>query len=159
MRTRIVSAFPGTGKSYYHNKHPEKTLDSDSSHFSWIVKENGDKERHPDFPANYIQHIKNNIGKYEFIFASTHEAVRKALLDNCLYFYLIYPRNTWKDMYIEKYRKRRSDENFIKLLSDNWEKWIRECDFCENGCQNICMTWPDLEHELDHIIRSENGDS
>jgi len=57
MRTRIISAFPGTGKSYYHNKHKETTLDSDSSNFSLVV-ENGEKKRNPDFPENYIKHIK-----------------------------------------------------------------------------------------------------
>ena len=31
MKTRIISAFPGSGKSYYHNQHKETTLDSDSS--------------------------------------------------------------------------------------------------------------------------------
>ena len=36
MRTRIISAFPGTGKSFYHSYNKETTLDSDSSLFSWI---------------------------------------------------------------------------------------------------------------------------
>lgn len=39
MRTRIISAFPGTGKTYYHKMHPETTLDSDSSLFHWIEKD------------------------------------------------------------------------------------------------------------------------
>ena len=43
MRTKIISAFPGTGKSVYHQKHKETTLDSDSSNFSWIIDENGNK--------------------------------------------------------------------------------------------------------------------
>ena len=66
IRTKIISAFPGTGKSYYHNKNKETTLDSDSSNFSWIKDENGNNttERNPKFPQNYIYHIKENIGKY-----------------------------------------------------------------------------------------------
>ena len=90
MRTRIIAAFPGTGKTIYHQKHPDTTLDSDSSSFSWIEKD-GEKVRNPDFPNNYIAHIKENIGKYEFIFVSTHREVREALLDNCVFFYLVYP--------------------------------------------------------------------
>ena len=43
MKTKIISAFPGTGKSYYHKNHPETTLDSDSSFFSWMIDEWGDK--------------------------------------------------------------------------------------------------------------------
>ena len=88
MRTRIIAAFPGTGKSYVHKKHPNTTLDSDSSHFSWMIKD-GKKMRNPDFPYNYITHIRNNIGKYKFIFVSTHKEVREILLDNCIFFYLV----------------------------------------------------------------------
>ena len=50
MRTKIISGFPGIGKSYYHKLHPETTLDSDSSEFSWIINEFGDKIRNPEFP-------------------------------------------------------------------------------------------------------------
>jgi len=58
MRTRIISAFPGTGKSFYHNTHKDTTLDSDSSNFSWLAD---DKTlRNPEFPYNYIKHIKEN---------------------------------------------------------------------------------------------------
>jgi len=41
LRTRIVSAFPGSGKSYFFKEVALKAglqvLDSDSSEFSWIV--------------------------------------------------------------------------------------------------------------------------
>ena len=90
MRTKIISAFPGTGKSVYHQKHKETTLDSDSSNFSWIIDENGNKVRNTEFPKNYIEHIKENIGKYEFIFVSSHKDVREALLNECIFFYLVY---------------------------------------------------------------------
>ena len=64
MDTLLVSAFPGCGKTYFHLLYPEITLDSDSSQFSWIPS----KERKPEFPQNYIEHIKQNIGKYKIIF-------------------------------------------------------------------------------------------
>ena len=89
MRTRIISAFPGTGKTYYHKMNPETTLDSDSSNFSWLEAPAGGLVRNPEFPNNYIQHIKENIGKYEIIFVSSHEEVRKALIENCIFFYLL----------------------------------------------------------------------
>ena len=43
MKTKIISAFPGTGKSYYHKNHPNTTLDSDSSQFSWLYDGDGNK--------------------------------------------------------------------------------------------------------------------
>lgn len=56
-------------------------LDSDSSNFSWVKDENGNntKERNPEFPKNYIEHIKSNIGKVDVIFVSSHKVVREAL--------------------------------------------------------------------------------
>jgi hypothetical protein len=157
-KTRIISAFPGTGKSYYHNMHLETTLDSDSSNFSWIV-ENNIKKRNPEFPHNYIQHIKDNIGKYDFIFVSSHAEVRKALKNNCVFFYLVYPSPECKDIYLERYRKRGSSPEFIKLIDENWEAWIRQCEF-ECGCKQIALykEWT-IENMINRIIRSENGDS
>lgn len=131
MRTKIVSAFPGVGKSYYHNNHKEVTLDCESSNFSWIKDENGNNtnERNPEFPQNYINYIKENIGKYEIIFVSSHKEVLEALFDNCLYFYLVYPDIYRKDEFLKRYEERGNDNLFIKLLSDNWKKWIDEIEW------------------------------
>ena len=154
IRTRIVSAFPGSGKTYYHSNNPETTLDSDSSNFSWIVDEDGNKKRNPDFPNNYINYIKENIGKYEFIFVSTHKEVRKALLDNCIFFYLIYPlyRNELiKDEFIQRYKDRNSSKEFIKTLESKWHDWTKECYLEEKGCRNICMVFKYLSDEINII--------
>jgi hypothetical protein len=160
MRTKIISAFPGTGKSYYHIKYPSITLDSDSSNFSWFKDENGNntKERNPEFPQNYINHIKENIGKYKYIFVSSHKEVRDALLDNCLFFYVVYPNERRKDEFLERYRSRGNDEKFIQLISDNWEKWIREIYWIDNGCEKICMVLDNLEDELKHLERVDHGE-
>jgi hypothetical protein len=125
MITKIISAFPGTGKSHFHKEHPDTTLDSDSSEFSWIVKD-GEKIRNPDFPTNYIDHIKDNIGKYDFIFVSSHKEVRDALINDGLYFYLVYPSMEDKDIYITRYKNRGNPESFINLISDNWKDWLYE---------------------------------
>lgn len=155
MITKIVSAFPGTGKSTYHSKNKETTLDSDSSKFSWILNENGDKIRNPEFPKNYIDHIKENIGKYEFIFVSSHKEVRDALFENCIFFYLIYPSPNRKNEFIERYRQRGDNENFIKLVSDNWDKWMDEILFLPYGCKYIEMNLDNLEDETNHLTAGE----
>lgn len=147
MRTRIVSAFPGTGKTYYCQSNPNNSLDSDSSRFSWIKKE----VRNPDFPDNYIKHIKSNIRLCEFIFVSSHKEVRKALLENCLHFYLIYPDKICKYDYLDRYKKRDSSKFFVKLLDDNWDNWIKECECELYGCTNIKMEHNYLEKEITRI--------
>ena len=161
MKTRIISAFPGTGKSYFYNENKSTTIDSDSSEFSWVKDDQGNntKERNPNFPQNYIEHIKENIGKYEFIFVSSHKEVRAALKDNCIFFYLIYPDVNRKEEFVQRYIDRGSPNGFIKLIESNWDEWIKECEFEMYGCSNVRMILPNLSNELSHIIASENGDS
>lgn len=159
MRTRIISAFPGTGKTFYHLNHKDTTLDSDSSLFSWVYV-NGIKQRNPEFPNNYINHIKENIGKYDFIFVSTHKEVRDALIHNCIYFYLVYPSCDDKEIYLNRYKKRNSPQSFIDLVSNNWLNWLMDVQSCVFGCRQIEMIsgWT-ITDELDHMIRSESGES
>lgn len=139
MRTRIISAFPGVGKTHYYLQHLGSSLDSDSSMFSWREDTDGNTIRNPDFPRNYIEHIKSNIGKFEYIFVSSHKEVRDALLENCLFFYLIYPGMNRREEFLKRYVDRGSPEPFVKLIDKNWGKWITECLFCNLGCKNIVM--------------------
>jgi hypothetical protein len=158
MKTKIISAFPGTGKSVYHSKHKETTLDSDSSNFSWIIDENGNKVRNQEFPKNYINHIKENIGKYEFIFVSSHKEVREALFENCIFFYLVYPDDRRKNEFIQRYKNRGNDDNFINLVSNNWDEWLNELWYPEDGCKKIEMVLDNLEDEISHLKAVEHGE-
>lgn len=124
-KTELISAFPGTGKSYFNKNSEKETLDSDSSNF--------DKSK---FPENYIEHIKKNMGKVDIIFISSHKEVRDALLKNELDFTLIYPDKKLKDEYIKRYIERGNDEGFIKLLGDNWDEWISDMEKV-NGPKHI----------------------
>lgn len=133
IQTYIISAFPGTGKTYFHKNHPDISLDSDSSEFSWIIDKNGNKIRNPKFPNNYINHIKENIGKYKFIFVSSHKEVRELLNLHCIFYYVVYPLIECKEEYIERYRFRGSDEKFIDLISNNWDNWIEELEIYDNN--------------------------
>lgn len=130
MKTVIISGFPGVGKSYLFNNTDLKVLDSDSSQFSWVKDEKGNntKERHPEFPNNYIRHIKENIGKVDIIMVSSHDIVRKALKDSNIQYYLAYPCIDLKDEYIERYKQRGNDEKFISFISENWDKFITDVE-------------------------------
>lgn len=141
MQTRIIAAFPGSGKSYYHKMHPETTLDSDSSGFSWlysggekVLGKDGKPVRNPNFPENYIRHIKENIGKYEYIFVSTHKEVRDALKKECIFFYLAFPGFGPIETYIKRYKERGSSSEFIELLQTNWMNWNQELYNETEGC-------------------------
>jgi Ran GTPase-activating protein (RanGAP) involved in mRNA processing and transport len=124
--TLVVSAFPGCGKSHlFRNKGEKKILDSDSSTF--------DKSQ---FPQNYIEHIKFNIGEVDIILVSSHKEVRDALVNEGIDFTLVYPRKDIKDEYIQRYIDRGNDGKFVELLKQNWDNWTDELENQE-GCEKI----------------------
>lgn len=128
---KIISAFPGTGKSYMYNKNMFSSkhiiLDSDSSKF--------DKS---NFPDNYIEHIKEWKDKASIIFVSSHDTVRKALVENNIKFDLVYPDRSLKYDYINRYVKRGNDKKFIELLIENWDTWITEME-SQSGCTHVVL--------------------
>ena len=116
--TKIISAFPGCGKTTLQRKLKDslKIIDSDSSTFP-----------KDDFPRNYIEHIKSNIGVQDVIFVSSHETVRKALGEEGIPFDLYVPNINRKEEFLELYKLRGNNEKFIELLDKNWENFLNSC--------------------------------
>lgn len=124
--TILVSAFPGCGKSYLTENSGDYTvLDSDSSTF--------DKS---DFPNNYINHIKENIGIADIICISSHEDVRNALIEEGLFYTLFYPNIELKDEYLSRYTERGNEDSFVELLDANWDNWLADVSK-QKGCLHI----------------------
>jgi len=130
--TEIVSGFPGIGKTYYKQNSNLNIIDSDSSKFSWIEK----GVRHPNFPQNYIDHIKNNIGKVDIILISSHKIVRDALVNNNINFTLIFPERHLKEEYIKRFKTRGSDQEFINMLECNWNSFIDDMNN-QKKCKSV----------------------
>lgn len=125
-KPKLILAFPGVGKSYCYRNQDElgySILDSDSSHYS--KDRNG--ERHEEFPGNYIQHIENVTG-VDFLMCSTHKEVRDALIEKNIPFTIFYPDISMKDLYMERFRQRRSPEAFIRLMDEKWEQFVGEVE-------------------------------
>lgn len=155
---KVISAFPGCGKSTYYKKwsqySPEnvwrcknngnqvycigwptvpvgdKIIDCDSSLFSWIYDENGNKTnvRNPDFPNNYIQYIKEHLEIDDIIFISTHKVVRDALRENGIAYTLVYPQKDMLHEFTRRYKDRGDTEEFINHITDKWDEFIDEMD-------------------------------
>lgn len=128
----IISAFPGTGKTYHRDNHPYSVIDSDSSSFSW----NEDGNRNPDFPQNYIRNIKEEMycDKTFIIFVSSHKVVRDALVDEGIHFLLVFPERDLKEEYLERFRSRGNKDAFVDLLEKNWDVWMDEME-AQTGCE------------------------
>ena len=148
--TKIISAFPACGKTYVFENFKNKViLDSDSSKFSWVIV-GEQKVRHPDFPQNYINHIRENIGKADYILVSTHENVRRALEEAGIDFYLVYPERSLKEEWIGRCFLRGSGEKFCQLIADNWDNWIDQLE--EDSKRHKSIILRHVEH-LSNVIR------
>lgn len=137
MRTKIISGFPGIGKTTFYQNTAEPTLDSDSSNFSLITTPTGQIIDNPSFPSNYVLNIKQNIGLHKYLLVSSHKEIRDAMLDNCIFHYLIYPDKSRKKEFIENFKKRGNRETFINKISDNWDNWIDDMENTNVGCVKI----------------------
>jgi len=131
MKPVIISAFPGIGKTYAVQNSNMNLIDSDSSKFSWIYDENGNKTntRNPEFPQNYIDNIKNllNNKSIDCIFISSHEDVKKALDENNIDFISVYPNKDNKESHIKRLKERLTglnNDKFISIIESNWDNWI-----------------------------------
>lgn len=133
-RTVVVSAYPCCGKTYAFENYQDKysMLDSDSSNFSWIYV-NGEKVRNPDFPKNYIQHIKDNIGKVDIIFVSSHLQVREAMEEAGIRYCTVYPKKEMLNEWVGRMYRRGSDENFIKFQIEHWNEFVNNIIFEPHG--------------------------
>lgn len=125
INTMIISAFPGCGKTYLFKNQEQlgyKILDSDSSKF----------ERRDNWEKEYVDHIVDNIGKYDFIFISQHEEVLKELKNRNVQFIVVAPRND--DSLSEKEKRLIKQQWFGRfVLRDNshikdLEVWIKKLD-------------------------------
>lgn len=124
----IVSGFPGIGKSTFAEKYTGKVSDSDSSKF--------DKA---NFPANYMEHIVEKAKENDWVMVSSHDVVRKALVDLKLPFTLVYPYKELKNEYLQRYRDRGSSKAFVDMMDANWDKFVTEC-YSQTGCTHIVLT-------------------
>ena len=126
---KIISGFPGIGKSSLYNQSPERIADSDSSQF--------DKS---EFPDNYIVHIRSLLeeGVKDYILVSSHFEVRDELEERGFPFFLVYPERGLKEEYLQRYRDRKSPQAFVDMMDANWDKFITGCEDQE-GCEHIVL--------------------
>ena len=140
MKALVISAYPACGKStiynewsiYSGNENGLKILDSDSSLFSWVYDENGNKTniRNTDFPNNYIKYIKEHLKTEDIIFVSSHKVVREALYEAHIPYISIFPKDTLLNMKDWKLRflDRGNTQSFIDFQMEHWTEFIKDLE-------------------------------
>lgn len=148
----IIAGFPGTGKSHFCDQLKiNNFFDSDSSNFSWLI-ENGIKKRHPEWPNNYIDHIKS-LPDNSIVFVSTHKEVLEALTKVDLFFIIVLPQKECKEEYLKRYKERNNDDSFIQLLDKYFVEWIEDI---ESNYKAKCVWLTSQEYLSDRIVYSDS---
>lgn len=135
----VVAAFPATGKTYLAKRNGHRFWDSDSSLFSWKYTPHPDlRQRHPDWPENYLTHIREGIANGITSLVSTHAEVRSALRDAGIPFTLVYPAVELRDEYIDRMNGRGSAPKLVTFVAGQWDELIESC-MAQEGCDHIVL--------------------
>jgi hypothetical protein len=80
----------------------------------------------PDFPQNYIDHIKFQMKHdfLDFVFVSSHDNVRQCLKENFIDFTIVVPALNCKKEYYKRMQQRESPASLIELVMENWNLWL-----------------------------------
>lgn len=154
----IVSAFAGVGKTTLARKYNKDVIDLESGNFKWLENGNtegtkGDNTRtqNPNYPINYLEAIKKANNEYKVVLISQHEVIRKCLDAVKLDYILVYPDISIKDEFINRYKQRGNNINFISLISKEWDNWINALDSIQNHKKIKIQSGKYLEDYADQI--------
>jgi hypothetical protein len=127
-QSRVVAAFPATGKSYFAAT-TTQAEDSDSSAFS----------RSADWPMNYMRRTRDLLRRGAVVLVSTHAEVRGALETEGIPFTLAYPDTGLREEYRERMERRGSPPALIeKVIDVLWDEALSECA-AQTGCDHVVL--------------------
>lgn len=165
---QVLSVFAGCGKTYCAKKYPNKVIDLESSDYKWIyavdvstVPKEGRKgmpakfrKVNPDWPNNYIQAIKEARKKYDVVLVAQYEEVRKAMAQAGIHYALVFPLNSCKMEFVERYKRRGNPESFVQMLMTNFDKWVFDLYESNDGNKWVLAPGQYLEDMLKytHLI-------
>lgn len=127
MKTILYAAFCGTGKTHICKNTNIKAIEIEY----WMYKDKG-------LIKDYIEDIKNNFGKVDYIFISTEPEGLNILIDEGYEIVLVYPENELRYEYLDRYLERDSPADFIGVFMKYWHPWINELKEQKN-CKHIIL--------------------
>ena len=143
----IISAFAGSGKTHATTQ-LANAIDLESSDFQWIYpdditndveerKGTENREKNPNFISDYVDAIEDANKKYDFVFIAAQPAVLSELVSRNVPFTVAYPSKDSKDIYIERYINRGNNDNFVTLMSNNFDNFIDDMTNNKHAEQHI----------------------
>ncbi len=123
LNTKIIAAFPGTGKSHFVSNSRKSAIDLDSNSYTSGYTAGG-AARNQDFPDNYISAIERTRGKSSLLFIAVHPLVIERLLSKKVQLTLVYPEASLKHEYMQRFRERGDSQDFIELMDKTWNELL-----------------------------------
>ena len=152
------SQFSWMQRNYTEEELAEKRKEWEStphllSSDGYINKIKNDKitVRNPDFPNNYIKHIKENLGKVDVIFVSSHLSVREAMTVAGIDFCTVYPYPEMLNEWVGRMFQRGDNQFFIKNQITKWNEFTKNIENEPHG--KMLFRLGNNEYiDIDHIL-------
>ena len=122
----IIASFACLGKTMFTNKYPDTAIDIESIHYARnyknkdlndeVAKGDANWEPNPEYPANYIKDVVDNIGKYKVIFLTTAADALSELDKINVRYSILYPGQNRRQQILSDARKRGNDDTFVAFL-------------------------------------------
>ena len=107
----IICGFPGTGKSMMARFSRWVDLESTPFKKNWLL---------------YAEVAKHMSDSGYTVMVSTHAEMLNALEHIEARYTVVIPPITDKDTYMHRYDMRGNTDDFIRLLDENWHRWISD---------------------------------
>lgn len=107
----IICGFPGTGKSMMARFSHWVDLESTPFKKNWLL---------------YAEVAKHMSDSGYTVMVSTHAEMLNALEHIEARYTVVIPPITDKDTYMHRYDMRGNTDDFIRLLDENWHRWISD---------------------------------
>lgn len=118
-KTIVICAYPNCGKTY--------ASDTFQNYYSIVEISNS---KFGELPVDYIQTIKGNMGKVDFIFVSTHKAVRRALREAGIPYVLVCPKPELENAWTLRELYKDGNTGYIQ---QDWDKLMFAIDQGEDS--------------------------
>ena len=132
----IIAAHAGTGKTTFANMHPDKVVDFTAGPYKYLpnpafdglgseeIKAHPDSCRNWDYPDNYLDAIKQEMGNGKMLVIPSCYMVRSLLRVEGIPYILCYPRRDAKETYRKRYIDRGNTEEFLDIFIDRWDNFL-----------------------------------
>jgi hypothetical protein len=128
QRAILICGFPGVGKTWlsgkaYRERFPGLPIE-DLESITFTYEDDAHKIKRPDFPSNYVSHIKERCKLPGIVMVTSHEKTRKLMLEQGLKFVSVYPLIELKEEYLARYKNRNSPQEIIDVVDRLWVEFI-----------------------------------